>query len=128
MRSSLEVVVLATVACGLVATSAVSLAGGAAAETGVAARAVSLHQVWARALPDTGSPVALSSPTVETVDRSGPSVVVGDRSGHIYALHLSNGTEAAGWPASTGGVPVDSTVSVIGIHPVRRGRELEPPR
>ena len=114
MRSSRKSVVLATVACGLVATSAVSLAGGAAAETGVAARAVSLHQVWARALPDTGSPVALSSPTVETVDRSGPSVVVGDRSGHIYALHLSNGTEAAGWPASTGGVPVDSTVSSSG--------------
>ena len=39
---------------------------------------------------------------------TGPSVVVGDRAGNVWAFHLSNGSTTPGWPAHTG-VPVDST-------------------
>jgi hypothetical protein len=67
--------------------------------------------VWSKILPDTNGPVAESSPTVATLDDDGPSVVVGDRSGEVYALHLSDGSAVAGWPVHTG-APVDSTPSV----------------
>ena len=63
-------------------------------------------------LPDGGRPVAESSPTVATLDGSGPSVVVGDRAGSLYALHLSDGSTVGGWPTQNGGVPIDSTPSV----------------
>ncbi len=69
------------------------------------------HLSWARALPDAGHPVALSSPNLAQLP-GGPSVVVGDRAGHVYALSLSDGRGQPGWPASTGGVPVDSSPSV----------------
>lgn len=73
-------------------------------------------KVWARALPDAGRPIALSSPNVATLGAA-PAVVVGDRSGHVYAFYLANGEPVAGWPASTGGVPVDSTPSVAALNP-----------
>ena len=41
----------------------------------------------------------------------GPSVVVGDRAGHVYAFNLASGAGVPGWPVSTG-VPIDSTPSV----------------
>jgi hypothetical protein len=68
------------------------------------------------ALPDGGNPIAESSPTVATLDGGGPAVVVGDRTGKIYAFHLSgnsNGTASpvSGWPVSIG-APVTSTPSV----------------
>jgi len=82
-----------------------------------AAPAVSLHQVWSVGVPDRGYPIAQSSPTVATLDGGGPSVVVGDRAGHVYALHLSNGSSVAGWPASTpDGIGVDSTPSSSGAN------------
>ena len=41
----------------------------------------------------------------------GPSVVVGDRAGNIWAFHLANGSAAPGWPAHINGAPIDSTPS-----------------
>jgi len=62
-------------------------------------------------LPDIGSPIAESSPNVVTLDGNGPSVVVGDRTGKVYAFHLSDGSPVLGWPVQLG-APVDSTPSV----------------
>ena len=87
---------------------------GAAQAGTVGAASLNLTPTWTATLPDTGSPVAGSSPSVATLDGGGPSVVVGDRAGHVYALHLSNGSSVAGWPASTGGIAVDSTPSSSG--------------
>jgi hypothetical protein len=67
---------------------------------------------WQQVLPDGGSPIAESSPSVATLDGGGPSVVVGDRAGNLWAFHLSDGSTDPGWPAHTG-VPIDSTPSVI---------------
>jgi hypothetical protein len=77
------------------------------------ANTVTLTQVWSQTLNDAGGPIALSSPNVANLP-GGTSVVVGDRSGHVYGLNLATGNEAPGWPVSTGGVPVDSTPSVAG--------------
>ncbi len=78
----------------------------------VAHSALSISLTWQQTLPDAGSPIAQSSPSVATLDRSGPSVVVGDRAGNIWAFHLSNGSAAPGWPAHINGAPIDSTPSV----------------
>jgi len=77
-------------------------------------RAQTFVEVWARTLPDAGRPIALSSPDVATL-RDAPAVVVGDRAGHVYAFYLSNGKPVPGWPASTRGIPVDSTPSVAAL-------------
>jgi hypothetical protein len=61
---------------------------------------------------DKGAPIAESSPMLATLDASGPSVVVGDRSGYLYAFHLSDGSAAPGWPVNDGGPAIDSTPSV----------------
>jgi hypothetical protein len=66
-------------------------------------------------LPDGGSPIAMSSPTVARFP-GGPAAVVGDRAGRLYAYYLagdgSGGPRAVpGWPVSVG-APVDSTPSV----------------
>jgi len=71
-------------------------------------------ETWSRALPDTGHPIALSSPNVATLAGE-PAVVVGDRAGHIYAFSLARGRRIPGWPVSTGGIPVDSTPSVAAL-------------
>jgi hypothetical protein len=49
---------------------------------------------------------------VATLDDEGPSVVVGDRTGYLYAFHLSDGSPVPGWPVFDGGAPIDSTPSV----------------
>ncbi len=77
----------------------------------VSAHAITFNETWSQTLPDTGNPIALSSPNVATLDSSGPSVVVGDRAGNVYAFHLSNGSSVAGWPRNLG-APVDSSPSV----------------
>ena len=64
-------------------------------------------------LADQGGPIAESSPVVATLDDVGPAVVVGDRSGSLYAYHLADGTPVAGWPVNDGGVPIDSSPSVL---------------
>jgi hypothetical protein len=78
--------------------------------------AASFSLVWSTGpLHDQGGPIAESSPMVATLDGDGPSVVVGDRSGYLYAFHLSNGTPVAGWPVYDGGAPIDSTPSVAAL-------------
>jgi len=94
------------------AASASALAASASAQS----PSLTFVQAWEVHLPDTGSPVALSSPNIATLQGS-PAVVVGDRSGHVYALSLVDGHELPGWPVSTPG-PVDSTPSVAVLGPV----------
>jgi hypothetical protein len=86
-----------------------------AAPAAVAPRAVTTSLAWQQVLPDAGSPIAQASPSVATLDGGGPSVVVGDRTGTLWAFHLSNGTAPAGWPAHTGGAPIDSSASVASV-------------
>ena len=75
----------------------------------------SFRLVWsAGPLADKGSPIAESSPIEATLDGSGPAVVVGDRSGYLYAYHLSDGTPVAGWPVDIG-LPIDSTPSAAAL-------------
>ena len=77
----------------------------------VAGRPV-MQQVWRATLTDGPSgEIALSSPDLATLT-GGPSVVFGDRSGRVYALHLATGTAVAGWPKDVG-APVTSTPSVV---------------
>jgi fibronectin type 3 domain-containing protein len=64
---------------------------------------------------DRGEPIAESSPMVATLDGNGPAVVVGDRTGYLYAYHLADGSPVAGWPVFDGGAPIDSTPSVAAI-------------
>lgn len=84
---------------------------------GAPAQAQSLDfvETWSVTLPDTGAPVTLSSPNLAML-ATGPAVVVGDVAGHVYALSLSTGAAVPGWPAATGGVPVESTPSVAALH------------
>ncbi|HLH46640.1 MAG TPA: hypothetical protein VKV25_05725, partial [Acidimicrobiales bacterium] len=65
-------------------------------------------------LNDAGGPVALSSPTVANLDGQ-QAVVVGDRAGYVWALHLADGSSVPGWPYYEG-APVDSTPSVAAIN------------
>ncbi len=81
-------------------------------------------------MPATPSPRALRPRPRWTV--AGPSVVVGDRAGNVYAFHLSNGSAVSGWPAHAGG-PIDSTPSVSPERRrhrqrVRRRRQRSPAR
>jgi len=68
------------------------------------------NQKWSVTLNDAGNPIALSSPNVADLDGQ-PSVVVGDRAGNVYALHLADGSGVAGWPFYAG-APIDSSPSV----------------
>lgn len=99
-----------------VAACAAMLAAGAiVASSDASASAtpgVSLQLVWEENV-NSGS-IAFSSPIVGTLDDGGPAAIVGSRSGYLYALHLSDGSAVAGWPARTGGIPIDSTPSVLG--------------
>jgi hypothetical protein len=78
----------------------------------------SFDLVWQKnPLPDDqGEPIAESSPIVATLDGGGPAAVVGDRSGFLYAFHLSGGSPVAGWPVQVG-APIDSTPSVAATGP-----------
>ena len=38
-----------------------------------------------------------------TFDNQGPAVVVGDRTGYLYAYHLADGSPVNGWPVYDGG-------------------------
>jgi hypothetical protein len=108
----------AVVAAALVLGSAGVLVGvvraAPASAAGPVAHAAALpvSLTWQQTLPDAGVPIAQSSPSVATLDGGGASVVVGDRAGYLWAFHLSNGSAVPGWPAHTGGIPIDSTASV----------------
>ena len=58
----------------------------------VAHAALPLALTWQQTLPDAGAPIGQSSPIEATLDGGGPSVVVGDRAGNLWAFHLSNGS------------------------------------
>ncbi|HLI52938.1 MAG TPA: PQQ-binding-like beta-propeller repeat protein [Acidimicrobiales bacterium] len=108
------------------AWAAAALLAAAAATVVASARparaaTITLEQQWSVSIPDGSLPIAQSSPTVATLDNGGPAVLVGDRAGHIYALHLSNGSEVAGWPVSTPlesdgttHVPINGAISSFG--------------
>jgi hypothetical protein len=86
-----------------------------AAGSAPASAAPNIQLAWSQWLPDgPNGVIAESSPVVGTLDGGGPAALVGDQGGHVYALHLANGSEVAGWPASTGGVAVDAAPSTIG--------------
>ncbi len=96
----------------LVVSAAVAVVvPGEAAAAPAPRAALSVSLAWQQVLPDGGSPVAQGSPSVATLDGGGPSVVVGDRAGGVYAFHLSDGSGVPGWPAHLG-APIDSTPSV----------------
>jgi len=107
-------------ACGLVVVLGLAAGLGSMGTSGAQAGAApSPHAVplattleWQQVLNDAGGPIAESSPTEATLDGGGPSVVVGDRDGNLWAFHLSNGSTVPGWPAHTGTAPIDSTPSV----------------
>ena len=100
---------------GLIALAMTGVLAGVAAPSASASGSVAhvaplpIVLTWQQTLPDAGSPVAQSSPSEATLDGGGPSVVVGDRAGNLWAFHLSNGTPVRGWPAHTTGAPIDST-------------------
>ncbi len=72
----------------------------------------SFSETWSTGrLPDVGQPIALSSPVPADLDGQ-PAMVVGDRRGLVYGLHLADGTEVAGWPTTNASGPIDSTPSV----------------
>ena len=52
---------------------------------------------------------------VANLDAVGPAVVVGDRTGYLYAYHLADGSLVQGWPVFDGGPPIDSTPSVASV-------------
>jgi hypothetical protein len=103
---------------GLAGAACVGLAlpgSPAAAAARVQAAAVTLVSQWSHTESDAGSATVIyrSSPMVVPLS-GGPAAVVGDGAGHLYAYYLNGGGTVPGWPASTGGAPVDSTPSVNG--------------
>jgi len=101
----------------------IPLAGGwarpAAAQTALSAASFALQWTAGPFTADATEPIAESSPIVATLDDGGPAVVVGDRTGYLYAYHLTNGSTVSGWPVADQGVPIDSTPSVA---PLAAGR------
>jgi fibronectin type 3 domain-containing protein len=88
-------------------------AGTAASQSALSSS--SFVETWSVGpFPDTGQPIAESSPMVADLDGQ-PSAVVGDRTGYLYAYHLSDGTAVMGWPVFDGGTPIDSTPSVAAL-------------
>ena len=88
------------------------------------ASSVTLHLKWTQSLGtyDTSNPIAQASPIEAFIGGSAnaptPAVVVGDRSGRLYAFNLTNGqgTKQGNNPVlSNPGVPIDSTASVARI-------------
>jgi len=73
--------------------------------------------VWTASFPNDHLPFALSSPVVAQLP-GGPAAVVGDRSGHVFAVYLTpraNGASIVAWAVTTRGphgpVGVDSSPS-----------------
>ena len=102
----------------MVATAATMAAvlGGTVISTGseAASAAPATALKWSQWLSDgPNGVVALSSPTVATLDGGGPAAVFGDRAGNVYAMHLSDGSTVSGWPVNMG-APIDSAPSSSG--------------
>ena len=97
----------------LLAPAAVT-ASPASADGPAAQAALQFTSTWTQTLPDAGTPIAQSSPTVANLDASGRSVVVGDRGGTLWAFHLADGSTTPGWPVHVG-APIDSTPSAASV-------------
>ena len=110
-----RIVAASTCLVPVLASAAVAVAGspsaGAVSRPYVTNPPWADNPTWSAVLPDAGQPIAESSPTPADLDGT-PSVVVGDRRGYVYSLHLSDGTESAGWPVTDGSGPIDSTPSI----------------
>jgi hypothetical protein len=104
------VAVLVAAAAPVLAVTTATAATTAPAHAAAAPHALGISLAWQKVFPNGGGPIAESSPTVATLDGGGPAVVVGDRGGHVYAFHLSDGSTVPGWPVSLG-APIDSTPS-----------------
>ncbi|HEX4219620.1 MAG TPA: hypothetical protein VHZ02_14690 [Acidimicrobiales bacterium] len=89
-------------------------AGTATAAVPAAPAALQFTSTWTQTLPDAGTPIAQSSPTVANLDGSGRSVVVGDRGGTLWAFHLADGATTPGWPVHVG-APIDSSPSAASV-------------
>lgn len=78
-----------------------------------AAALPALTQVWHQTIADGAgfSSIRLSSPG-EATFTGGPAVVVGDGSGHVYAMNLGTGSTVPGWPKNVG-AGVTSTPSAV---------------
>ncbi len=77
------------------------------------AQSLAFKMVWSRTVSD-GRPISTSSPNLAVLNGA-PAVVVGDQGGDVNAFSLASGAPVPGWPASTGGVPVESTPSVVAL-------------
>jgi hypothetical protein len=95
-----------------VLSSGLTGTGRAAAAGPVPHTGLAVSMTWQQTLNDAGSPIGQSSPIEATLDGGGGAAVVGDRAGNLWAFHLSNGSAVGGWPAHTGGAPIDATPSV----------------
>jgi hypothetical protein len=104
IRLVLGVFLVSALACGVTSLTDVQ-------RVGASNPAWATTPQWSQVLDDTGGPIEQSSPNVATLDGDGPSVVVGDVRGAVYAYHLSDGSPVSGWPVQLG-VPIDSTPSV----------------
>jgi hypothetical protein len=99
----------------LILTTTMQAAPVAQADEVSHAAGFTANLTWSQSLPDSGSPVSLSSPNVANLDGQ-PAVVVGDEAGKVYAYHLNGGTGVAGWPYNAG-APIESSPSVAPISP-----------
>jgi hypothetical protein len=106
---------MATAAMALPLTTTLVLGSTATAQADEVSHAAgfTLNQTWSQTLNDANNPIVDSSPNVADLDGQ-PSVVVGDRGGHVYAFHLANGSGVAGWPYNAGAA-IDSSPSVAPI-------------
>jgi hypothetical protein len=96
MRSAMATIALATVGLIVIGRPAQG-----------APVTVTLTQKWFTELNDTPCGVAMASPVEVSLDGTGPSVEVGDRSGHLYAFHIATTTpptptSPAGWTTGSG--------------------------
>jgi len=109
--------------------SGASGAAGSTSRTGSVARSPAvlptINETWSTGpLADAGAPIAQSSPVPVTLGGQ-PSVVVGDRAGHVYAFELASPVPTSpppvpapapavpvGWSGTHTNAPVDSTPSV----------------
>jgi outer membrane protein assembly factor BamB len=96
------------VAVGTVAVALPVIVSGPAA-----AQALSFKSVWSQTVTD-GRPISISSPNLAVLNGAN-AVVVGDQGGDVDAFTLASGAPVPGWPASTGGIPVESTPSVAAL-------------
>ncbi len=119
-RAGARALLRVALGAAVVVSGSTAVAGGLAGRAAGAARtrstagALQITLAWSTtALPDAGTPIAESSPTLAELP-GGPAVVVGDRKGDVYAFSLQTGKPVPGWPALAG-APVDSTPSVAAI-------------